>query len=220
MPSNDDNRTASQITSKKPFQLAKNLCAAIGLLFLVVTLTPLTRWWAAAMAGSFSNPPTDGAVLIVLGGSVLNDGTIGGSSYWRAVYGVRLWRLGHYQRVLVCGGSSDGPPVASAIRDYMVSQGVPADIIVTETQSRSTRENALFAAPLLAGIPGKKVLLTSDYHLYRSRRAFARAGILTTPFAFPDVYKMSLDWKGRWPGFLELVTELVKISYYKARGWI
>jgi uncharacterized SAM-binding protein YcdF (DUF218 family) len=199
---------------------AKRACTGIGFLFLLVTLTPLTRWWAAAMAGSFANPPTDGEVLVILGGSALGDGTIGGSSYWRAVYGVRIWRTGHYRHVLVCGGNSDGVAVSAAIRDYLVSQGVPADTILTEEQSLTTRENALFARPILAQFPGKKVLLTSDYHVYRAQRAFSRAGIQTTSFAFPDVYKLSLSWIGRWVGFLELCSETGKIAYYKARAWI
>jgi uncharacterized SAM-binding protein YcdF (DUF218 family) len=204
----------------KLFQYFKNACAALGLLVLVITLTPVTRWCSSAMAGTFSNPPTDGAVLVVLGGSVLSDGTIGGSSYWRAVYGVRIWRLGHYEKILVCGGNSAGVPVATTIRDFMVSQGIPPDAILTETESRSTHENALFAAPILAKLPGKKVLLTSDYHIYRSRLAFEHAGISVTPFAFPDLYKMSLDWKGRWAAFIELCEEFGKIGYYKIRGWI
>lgn len=208
--------------STRFLRLARNICAAVGLLFLVVTVTPLTRWWASALAGSFSDHPNAGAVLIVLGGSALSDGTIGGSSYWRAVYGVRAWRSGHYERILISGGNSKGDPVpvATAIRVYMVSQGVPADMILTETRSRSTHENALFAAPILAGLRGQKVLLTSDYHIYRSRLAFERAGISVTPFAFPDVYKMSSDWKGRWAGFVELCEETAKIVYYKLRGWI
>ena len=201
-------------------EFIKLACTGIGLLFLLVILTPLTRWWSASMAGSFANPPTDGEVLIILGGSALNDGTIGGSSYWRAVYGVRIWRTGHYRHVLVCGGNSDGIAVSAAIRDYMVSQGVPADTILTETQSLTTRENALFARPILAQFPGKKILLTSDYHIYRAQRVFARAGIGTTPFAFPDVYKLSLTWTGRWVGFLELCSETGKIGYYKARAWM
>jgi uncharacterized SAM-binding protein YcdF (DUF218 family) len=214
------NLPAKRPLPQKLFGSAKNVCMAIGVLFLLVTLTPLTRWWSAVMAGSFANLPTDGVVLIVLGGSALNDGTIGGSSYWRAVYAVRIWRKGHYEHVLICGGNSAGIPVSLAIRDYMVSQGVPAESILTETQSRSTRENALFAGPLLTQIPGKKVLLTSDYHIYRAQHAFSRAGIQTTPFAFPDVYKLSLGWEGRWTGFLELCAETGKIGYYKARGWI
>lgn len=199
---------------------ARTLCAAIGLLFLVVTLTPVTRWCSAAMAGSFRATSSDGAVLIVLGGSVLSDRTIGGSSYWRAVYAVRIWKAGRYGRVLVCGGGSDGLPVAELIRNYMISQGVPADEILIETQSRNTRENALYARPFLDALPGKKVLLTSDYHMYRAQHAFARAGIQTVPAPFPDVYKLSLRLEGRWGAFLQLCEEWAKIGYYRARGWI
>ena len=199
---------------------AKTFCAAIGLLFLVVTLTPVTRWCSASLAGSFPPAAADGEVLIVLGGSVLSDGTIGGSSYWRAVYAVRIWKAGRYHRVLVCGGGSDGLPVAVSIRDYMISQGVPADEILIETQSRNTRENALNARAFLDALPGKKVLLTSDYHMYRAQHAFARAGIQTEPAPFPDVYKLSLRLGGRWSAFLQLCEELAKIGYYRARGWI
>jgi uncharacterized SAM-binding protein YcdF (DUF218 family) len=199
---------------------ARTLCAAIGFLFLVVTLTPVTRWCSASLAGTLPAASSDGAVLIVLAGSVLSDGTMGGSSYWRAVYASRIWKSGRYGRVLVCGGGSDGAPVAVAIRDYMISQGVPADEILIETQSRNTRENALYARPFLDALPGKKVLLTSDYHMYRAQRAFARAGIQTEPAPIPDVYKLSLRLESRWSAFLELCEEFVKIGYYRARGWI
>ena len=36
----------------------------------------------------------------------------------------------------------------------------------------------------------------------------------------PDVYKLSLRLEGRWSAFLQLCEELVKIGYYRARGWI
>jgi uncharacterized SAM-binding protein YcdF (DUF218 family) len=199
---------------------ARTLCAAIGFLFLVVTLTPVTRWCSESLAGSLPAASSDGAVLIVLAGSVLSDGTIGGSSYWRAVYAVRIWKAGRYGRVLVCGGGSDSMPVAELIRNYMISQGVPADEILIETQSRNTRENALYARPFLDALPGKKVLLTSDYHMYRAQHAFARAGVQTEPAPIPDVYKLSLRPESRWSAFLQLCEELGKIGYYRARGWI
>ena len=198
----------------------RTLCATIGFAFLVVTFTPITRWYSASLAPSLPVGSSDRAVLVVLAGSVLSDGTMGGSSYWRAVYAVRVWREGRYSRVLVCGGGSDGPPVAAAIRDYMISQGVPADLILIETQSRSTRENALYAHRFLDAIAGKKVLLTSDYHMYRAQHAFARVGIETEAVAIPDVYKLSLRLEGRWSAFLQLCEELGKIAYYRARGWI
>jgi uncharacterized SAM-binding protein YcdF (DUF218 family) len=214
------NSPASRSFASRLLVSARTLCAAIGFLFLVVTLTPVTRWCSAPLAGTLPAASSDGAVLIVLAGSVLSDGTMGGSSYWRAVYASRIWKNGRYARVLVCGGGSAGPPVAVAIRDYMISQGVPAEEILIETRSRNTRENALYARPLLDALPGKKVLLTSDYHMYRAQHAFARAGIQTEPAPIPDVYKLSLRLESRWSAFLELCEEFLKIGYYRARGWI
>lgn len=214
------NSPARPSFAQKLLVSVKALCAAIGFLFLVVTLTPVTRWCSASLASTLPAASSDGAVLIVLAGSVLSDGTMGGSSYWRAVYASRIWKSGRYGRVLVCGGGSDGTPVAVAIRDYMSSQGVPADKILIETQSRNTRENALYARPFLDALPGKKVLLTSDYHMYRAQHAFARAGIQTEAAPIPDVYKLSLRLESRWSAFLELCEEFVKIGYYRARGWI
>ncbi len=214
------NSPAKRSLAHRLLTAARTLCTAIGFVFLVVTLTPVTRWCSAPLAGPPPAASSDGSVLIVLAGSVLSDGTIGGSSYWRAVYAVRIWKAGRYRRVLVCGGGSDGQPVAVLIRDYMVSQGVPTDEILIETQSRNTRENALYARAFLDTLPGKKVLVTSDYHMYRARHAFARAGIETEPAPFPDVYKLSRRLDSRWNAFLQLCEELAKIGYYRARGWI
>ena len=59
--------------------------AALGLLVVLVTVTPLAPWWAARLAGPWTNPKGD--TLIVVGGSILGNGMIGDSSYWRAIYG-------------------------------------------------------------------------------------------------------------------------------------
>jgi len=97
---------------------------------------------------------------------------------------------------------------------------VPAQAIQIETQSRSTRENALYVKALLAGVPGRKVLLTSDYHMFRAHRAFKKAGLEVVPRPYPDAGKRASGWTGRWPAFLDLVRETIKIGYYYAHGWI
>jgi uncharacterized SAM-binding protein YcdF (DUF218 family) len=89
-----------------------------------------------------------------------------------------------------------------------------------ETRSRSTRENALFAKPILDGIPGRKILLTSDYHMYRARRVFQKIGLEVAPRPFPEVEERVENLLGRWDAFLELTTETGKISYYYLCGWI
>jgi uncharacterized SAM-binding protein YcdF (DUF218 family) len=106
------------------------------------------------------------------------------------------------------------------MRDFLVAHGVPAEQIVTETGSRNTRESALAAAGFLRGLPGRRVLLTSDYHLYRSRRAFAKAGVEVAVRALPDVRKRGGAATGRWSAFQDLCLESAKIAYYRWQGWI
>jgi uncharacterized SAM-binding protein YcdF (DUF218 family) len=193
-------------------------CAVLGALVLVVTFTPVDYWWATALAGRWENTPGD--ILVVPGGSVLDYGTIGGSSYWRGVYALQAWKQGNFRLVVVTGGGAPGESVAKAVGDFLVSQGVPREAVRLETQSSSTRENALFTRELLVYESGRKVLLTSDYHMFRARRAFEKAGIVVVPRPYPDVRKRITQLKGRWPAFLDLVVETAKIGYYYARGWI
>jgi uncharacterized SAM-binding protein YcdF (DUF218 family) len=89
-----------------------------------------------------------------------------------------------------------------------------------EDKADSTRENAVFTEPLLASMPGRKVLLTSDFHMYRALRTFRRAGIHAVPYPIPDAAKRAIVWHARLPVCLELGTEAAKIVLYFLRGWI
>ena len=194
------------------------LLAAIGALFVLATATPIDFWWATALSGRWNDPPGD--VLIVLGGSTLDYGLVGGSSYWRGVYATLCYRRAHYRQIIVSGGPPGDSSSAFAVRQFLLSQGVPDQVIWMEDASTTTRENALFTAELLRNTPGRKLLLTSDYHMYRAARAFERAGLEVVTLPFPDVRKRVNSWRGRWPAFLDLVEETLKIGYYFVRGWI
>ena len=101
-----------------------------------------------------------------------------------------------------------------------MAYGVPADAIVVENASATTRENALYAKPLLARQDGRIVLLTSDYHMFRAWRCFQKLGIPVISRPFPDLLKRSNQLPKRWEGFLILSGELASIGYYRIRGWI
>jgi uncharacterized SAM-binding protein YcdF (DUF218 family) len=191
--------------------------AGLGLLVVLVTVTPLVSWWAGVLAGPWEDPKGD--VLIVLGGSLLADGVMGPSSYWRSTYAVLAWREGSFHELVVSGGPP-GKSIAEPMRAFLECRGVPRSAIAIETRSRSTHENALYVTELLARVPGRKVLLTSDYHMFRAHRAFKKAGLDVLPRPFPDARKRASDWTGRWPAFLDLVVETMKIGYYYVRGWI
>jgi uncharacterized SAM-binding protein YcdF (DUF218 family) len=78
----------------------------------------------------------------------------------------------------------------------------------------------LFAAVLLKNMPGRKILLTSDFHMYRSLRAFKKASIEVEARPVPDALKFGDAWTQRWQVFIELMTETAKIVVYRLKGWI
>lgn len=186
--------------------------AFIGLLFIIVVATPIDKWWAHALSGSIDQPHGD--ILILLSAANDDDGTMSYSSYWRARYALRAWQAGDFKTIVISGGEGGG------IRDFLIAEGVPAAAIVDDWQSNSTRENAIDTAQLTEAMAGKKVLLTSDFHMFRALRVFRKVGLNVTPYAIPDVMKISDSWYGRISGFQRLTVETVKIGYYKLRGWI
>ncbi len=192
-----------------------NLTAA---LLLLITFTPVVRWGAELLSSWDSR---EGEVLVMLTGATIRDpdlspqAFIGESTYWRAVYAVDAWRRGHYRALLVSG---DG--ARDAVKPFLLAYGVPESAILLENNSTSTRENALFSRPILAGFSGPFVLVTSDYHMYRAVRCFKRAGIDVAPRPAPDLIKRSNSLDYRWRGFWILTGEFGRILYYRARGWI
>jgi uncharacterized SAM-binding protein YcdF (DUF218 family) len=188
----------------------------LGFMVLLITTTPLVRWWGVELAGPWDDPRGD--TLIVLSGNG-NDEVIGYGTYLRCQYAVMAWREGGFRKVIVSGGPADHPQ-ANAMRTFLVSQGIPDSVIISERRSTSTRENALFTKELLAPADGKLVLMTSDYHMGRAVRVFRKAGIDVLPRPIPDATKRGSSWPGRWPAFLDLCAETLKIGYYRARGWI
>ncbi len=194
-----------------------HIFASLGVLVCVITFTPVVTWWATYLAGPWND--SRGDVLIVLGGSPGSDGIMGESSYLRSQYSVLVYREGGFSRILLSGGG-EPVPVASEMRDFLVSVGIPRAAISTEARSTSTRENALYAKQMLNGYSGRKVLLTSDFHMFRAYRAFRKVGLDIMPRPIPDVRKHATSWRGRWPAFLDLAEETIKIGYYYLRGWI
>jgi uncharacterized SAM-binding protein YcdF (DUF218 family) len=192
--------------------------ALLGLAIVIVVITPLDSWWAGELAGRWDDPAGD--ILIVLGGSVLDDGQIGGSSYWRCMYGAIAYREGGFKQVIITGGGHDAVPIAESMKHFLIFLGVPVSVIEVESHAMSTRENALFVKRMIAGRTGRKVLLTSDYHMFRAYRVFEKAGIDVQPRPYPDVRKRAGSWRGRVPAFIDLLEESVKIVYYRAHGWI
>lgn len=187
--------------------------ASAGLLLTLVTFTPLVEWWARKLAGPWDDPRGD--VLVVLSAGVIVSGVLDATSQWRTFYAAEAWRQGGFRAVVVTG--SDAAP---AMKTLLMVYGVPEDAITVEPSARTTRENALLTAPILQRMSGRKVLLTSDYHMYRAIRCFRKAGVSIEPRPFPDAIKQAQGWRMRWPTFVNLVQESAKIAGYGWKDWI
>ena len=187
--------------------------AIFGLLVAAILLLPILNPWISALSAPWSDAP--GGILIVLGNDSTEGGILGLGSYWRSVYAVLEWRAAPYQEIVISGAE-----VAAPMRDFMVSQGVPASAVRLETESRSTRESALNVARMLRGSPGRKVLVTSDYHSLRASRAFHTAGLDVIPRPFPDAGKLINSRPMRLAVFASLCTETAKFIWYRVHGWI
>jgi uncharacterized SAM-binding protein YcdF (DUF218 family) len=197
------------------YRFGRNLLAIVGLIWILISFTPIDDWWSFHLAVPWGSG--DGDVLVVLSSdSLKNTDILGESSYWRAVYTVRAIRQHTYRRIIITGASQS----AELMRDFVAAHGIPASRIEVETTATSTRENALKVRPMLAGETGKIVLLTSDFHVWRSLRVFRKVGLEVEPSPVPDGGKRGSHWQNRSEVFTELCLETLKTAWYYWQGWI
>jgi uncharacterized SAM-binding protein YcdF (DUF218 family) len=196
----------------KASQWLIRLLAAIGLITVLVMATPIVSWWAQAYAGPIEQPKGD--ILILLSAAEDDRGGISFSSYWRARYALLAWQTGGFKKIVISGGGGPG------ILNFLIAEGIPRDAMIAEWRSTSTRKNGVETARLLQDMLGKKILITSDYHMYRALRVFYKLGMEVTPMPVPDVLRSAEHWNGRIPAFETMLVESAKIAYYRLRGWI
>lgn len=83
--------------------------------------------------------------------------------------------------VVPSGGRGDDETraEATAMTEYLLERGVPADRVLPEDRSRTTRENLERSVALLRerGLSGRLTLVTSDYHVLRTASLSRRLGL-------------------------------------------
>jgi uncharacterized SAM-binding protein YcdF (DUF218 family) len=191
----------------------------LGLLVLVVSLTPLTPELVKHMSADWYQGNAD--VLVVLGGSMLVDGTgpeaaLGYDSYLRCTYAA--WNMQRYRYTYVVLSGPDG--LAEAMARFLQLRGAKPGQLLTENAARSTEENALFVKKILDHQPGlaqhpRIAILTSDYHSLRAKLVFQHLGIPVRVIPVPDAGKRGQFIRLRWGAFEDEMEELGKFGFYK-----
>lgn len=140
----------------------------------------------------------------------------------RLWHAARLYHEGVASTIIVSGAT------APVMETGLTGWDVPADSILLEPESQSTRENALFTTRVCRnrGID-RVVLVTSAWHMRRALGAFRSAGLEVVPAPIdyqgirrsfplstyvPDVRGLTKTTKA--------VHEYLGYEYYRWRGWI
>ena len=111
----------------------------------------------------------------------------------RLTQSVQLYRRGIIKKILLTGGSGGvlkkQPSEAQMLLPYLLESGIPREDIILEPKSRNTHENALFTKQLLSEqYPNASCLLiTSAFHMRRSKGCFRKEGVAFTPFSVDPI---------------------------------
>jgi uncharacterized SAM-binding protein YcdF (DUF218 family) len=143
------------------------------------------------------------------------------STILRALEGARVFRAIGARLVIASGGivypDIHLRPESQMLRETLVRAGVPADRIVEENGSRTTRDEARIVAAMLAREGTKKVILvTSPTHVRRSMAVFRAAGLDPVPSAAPLVSDQMPPPSWVFPNYSALYLSDVAIYDYAA----
>lgn len=171
---------------------------------------------------------------VVLGGMASENRETGEIQYFpsidRLLKGIELFRKGMVEKILITGGSgllSDQEvKEAETLKKFCINFGIPDSVIILETESRNTYENALFTKKII-GINDSILLITSTFHMRRSlaifnKQEFRSIPIQADPLALvnytPDDYFLpKADPLMKWN---LLIKEMVGYVAYRLAGYL
>jgi uncharacterized SAM-binding protein YcdF (DUF218 family) len=151
----------------------------------------------------------------------------GPDSYARCRYAAWLHQNWRPVPVVVSGGTHNPkrPPIATVMAGVLRVEGVPNDLIVEESRSRNTRENAAYTAALLRQKGIRQIALVVDAaSMLRAELCFRKEGISVVPVpmgqrsgSFPtDLLPSAASIRGNEV----TLHESLGLVWYKLRRWI
>jgi len=134
--------------------------------------------------GNIDNVTYKEDAVIVLGAGLRGD-KITAPLYYRLEAAIEYYNKNSDSFIVVSGGMGAGETTteASAMKKYLISRGVPQDVIIAEDKATSTYENLIFSKALLREKLGdnfKTVVVTNAFHVYRADRLAKVCGIDAT----------------------------------------
>ena len=182
--------------------LALTLLGLISMFFIVIGYSALSIY---LYGSNTSKVPADAA--IVLGAAAWGDKP---SPVFRERinHGINLYKRNDIQRLIFTGGKGESNEPAEAIvaKRYAIAQGVDATDILTETNSRTTRQNLYYASQVATTHQLRRILIISDpLHMKRSVLMARDLGIDAYPSPTPTT---------RYRSFKSQMSFLARETYF------
>lgn len=212
------------------------------IVYLPASINGIARLASAPLRDSFhtfriSDAPAEPRAIVVLGAGArtvhgyeqrIGVMTLVGAA--RVLEAARVFQLLGGLSVVSSGGAPEGEamiPESEVMRRGLLELGVPDSRIVLESESKVTRDEAIFTAQLLRdrGITSC-ILVTSDTHMRRALGTFRRAGLNAVPAIALDPIGFA-SRRRRWVPTQqalefsqEVLHEYIGLAWYRLRGWL
>lgn len=225
--------------------LGRLLLAAVLVLYWAMSL-PMVAWALQKVQSAPRQDLEGGAAtplpIVVLGNGLGGYAAFGGTfevplgqTAMNTLFALNRFRQ-HPASVLIASGGSQpgvvgGASEAVVIADALRRNGVPADHILLEATSTTTREQALATSRILqARGDARCILVTSPQQMSRAADVFEHAGISVVRLPAGAVMWSPSDRSHWWSWLVpstqarvvsrDVFYELIAWPYYRIRGWV
>lgn len=210
---------------KRAYRLARRrtgaIVVALAVTYLAVFQTPLV--WTLAEPLRMDGDPRPSDAIVVFAGGAGESGQAGGGYQERVRQAVTLYQDGYAPRIIFSSGFVFAFKEAEVMRSLAIENGVPADAILLETQSRNTHDNVVLSDAILAQHGWRRILLVSSpYHMRRAvltwHRLAPQVEVTPTPVSSSQFY--AHERGASLEQIRGLAQEYLAIAWYWWKGWI
>ena len=203
--------------------ICKLLFRAVGVAALACILltefTPISNQIARNF--EYRHPLRPADLIVVLGGGVEKDGRLSDGALQRIIHGIKVYHQHLAPRILFSGSQFEGTAEASVAGQLAETFGIPSTQILRETNSNTTREEAVHIAPRLRA-EGVKViiLITSSPHSRRAAQLFEKSDFRVISSPADNATDNAISPGARLLLMRDVLKEAFGIAYYHVVGYL
>ncbi len=139
------------------------------------------------MSNAAKQSPPSGISHVIVLGAKLNGDALSLSLYYRVQAAMEYLEANEAAKVIVSGGQGPGESIteAEAMSNFFIKNGIAENRIIREDLSTSTFENFKFSREIVGEEIKEIVVVTNDFHMYRSLVIAKRQGFKPYSLAAP-----------------------------------